>query len=81
MAGLLGVMNQLYYHAAAAFEVIRARLRFLESRGLIDAEMRARTLSDLAGLADPLRRAFDNFDGDPAPRQACAGWHCGEGKE
>jgi hypothetical protein len=81
MAGLLGMMNQLYYHAAAAFEVIPAWLRFLESRGLIDAEMRARTLSDLAGLADHLRLAFDNFDGDPAPRQACAGLRRGEGKE
>jgi hypothetical protein len=81
MAGLLGMMNQLYYRAAAVFEIIPAWLRFLELRGLIDAEMRARTLSDLAGLADHLCRAFDNFDGDRAPRQACAGWRRGEGKE
>ena len=81
MAGLLGMMNQLYYRAAAAFEIIPAWLRFLELRGLIDAEVRARTLSELAGLADHLRRAFDNFNEDPAPRQACAGWRRGEGKE
>jgi hypothetical protein len=81
MAGLLGMMNQLYYHAAAAFEVIPAWLRFLELRGLIDAKVHARTLSELARLADHLRRAFDDFNGDSAPRQACAGWRRGEGKE
>ena len=81
MAGLLGMMNQLTYHAAAAFEVIPAWLRLLESRGLIDAEVRARTLRELAGLADQRRRALDNFDGDSAPHHACAGWRRGEGKE
>jgi len=74
IASLLGMMSQLYYRAAAAFEIIPAWLRFLELRGLIDAEMRAEALSGLAGLADNLRRAFDHFIGDPAPRQACAGW-------
>ncbi len=75
------MMNQLYHHVAAVFEIITAWLRFLELRGLIAAKVRARTLAELAGLADHLRRAFDDFDGDAAPRQACAGWCRDEGKE
>jgi len=81
MAGLLGMLNQLYYRAAVAFEIIPAWLCFLESSGLIDAEVRARTLRDLAGLADDLRRAFDNFGGDPSPRRACEEWRRGDGKK
>jgi hypothetical protein len=81
MASLLGMMSQLYYRAAAAFEIIPAWLRFLELRRLIDAEMRAEALSGLAGLADDLRRAFDNCYGDPALRQACTGWRRDEGKK
>jgi len=81
MAGLLGMLNQLYYRAAAAFEIVPAWLRFLELRGLIDAEVRAQTLSDLAGLADALRRAFDNFGRDPSLRRECEEWRRGDGKK
>jgi hypothetical protein len=74
LVGLLDMMNQLYHRAAALFEIIPAWLRFLETRRLIDAEARARTLGDLARLADHLRRVFKNFTDDPGPLQALEGW-------
>lgn len=72
LAGLLDSLNPHHYRAAAVFEIIPPWLRFLEARGLIDAEARARALSDLADLADKLRGVFES--GDPAPRQACERW-------
>jgi hypothetical protein len=72
LARLLDFLNPLHYHAAAVFEIIPSWLRFLEARGLIDAEARARAVSDLADLADNLPGILES--GDPAPRQACERW-------
>jgi hypothetical protein len=75
LAGLLDMMNQLHHRAAALFEIIPPWLRFLESHNLIDAETRVRAIEQLAPLADELRRIFDKFPDDPAPRMALESWH------
>jgi hypothetical protein len=74
LAGRLGVFDQLYYRAAALFGIVPSWLRFLEAHGLIDAETRTRTLSELAGLADNLCQVLDDYAGDPAPPQALENW-------
>jgi hypothetical protein len=50
LGGLIGFFNGLYYRAAATFEAIPAWLRFLQTRGLIDAERRRRTVEQLMPL-------------------------------
>lgn len=74
LAGLLGMMNQLFHRAGALFEIIPPWLRFLESRRLIDAETRVRALDDLSPQADELRRLYDTFTDDPFPRLALESW-------
>jgi hypothetical protein len=74
LAGLLDMMNQLYHRASALFGIIPAWLRFLETRGLIDAEVRTQTLGRLAHLADSLRRIFDEYLDDPSLDLALNGW-------
>lgn len=65
LAGMLDFLNPLHYRVAATFEIVPAWLRFMESRGLIDADERARGIRDLAGMSDDLRPAFEKFP-DPA---------------
>jgi hypothetical protein len=74
LGGLLGFLNQLYYHTAAVFELIPAWLRFLESRHLIDAALRVQTLRDLESLIDPLCQVCGNFADDPTLHQALLRW-------
>jgi hypothetical protein len=80
LVGLLDMMSQLHHRAAAFFEIIPAWLRFLETRRLIDAEVRVRALGDLAYLADDLRRAFENYLDDPSPGRALDAWRAEAGK-
>ena len=75
LVGLLDVMNQLYHRAAALFEIIPPWLRFLESRRLIDAEMRVHALAGLEPLAEKLSRVLDTYADDPGPRRALESWH------
>ena len=70
---MLDFLNPFHYRVAAAFEIVPAWLRFMESRGLIDADERARGIRDLAGMADDLRAAFDKFP-DPALPLALERW-------
>jgi hypothetical protein len=74
IAGLLGMLNQLYYRASALFEIIPAWLGFLEAKRLIDDEVRVRTINDLSPLARDLKQAFSRYADDPGPHQALDGW-------
>src|SRR5581483_1768993 len=74
LGGMLGFMNFLFYPPAALFGLIPAWLRFLETRGLIDSERRARTLDSLGRVNDDLLAAFRRYQDDPAPRQALERW-------
>ena len=61
------------YRIAATFELIPAWLRFLESRGLIDAEQCEQTLGELSALGHALRAMFAKYQADPALQQAVRG--------
>ena len=67
LCGLLGFMNGLYFRAIALFELIPAWLRFLESRRLLDAEQRQKTLEDLEELRAPLVKIIDGDVGQEHP--------------
>jgi hypothetical protein len=63
-------------HAASAVtELIPAWLRFVESQGLIDLELRDRTLRDLSPVAGDLRKKMEEFRIDPALEQAMSRWN------
>jgi hypothetical protein len=72
---LLGFFNPQYYKAAALFESIPDWLRFLESRGLIDAKQRETTLRDVSGLAADLLKIWSSDTYDPALKQSIERWH------
>jgi hypothetical protein len=74
LAGLLGFMNPQPHEAAATLELIPAWLRFLESRGLIDAATRANALRELSGLSSELAELLDKLSADPAPSRALREW-------
>jgi hypothetical protein len=74
LGGVLQLLNQMYYHATALFELLPAWLRFLESRHLIDATLRVQALRDLESLVEPLCQVCDSFADDPAPHQVLLRW-------
>jgi hypothetical protein len=61
------------YRIAAAFELMPAWLRFLESRGLLDTDRREQTLGELSALGHDLRVMFAKYQADPALQQAVRG--------
>lgn len=70
------LMNFIFpqrYKAAALMELMPAWLRFLESRQLIDAAQREKTLRGLRKLADGLLKAWEAYRADPALREGLAG--------
>jgi hypothetical protein len=62
------------YKVICLFEIIPAWLRFLETRGLIDAEQREETLHQLSGLLPPLSKLAQSAADDPALHRAMEGW-------
>lgn len=74
LAGLVGFMNAMYGTAAALFELVPPWLRFLESRGLIDADRHAKTLEDLRPLRADLLRLVESYRDDPALFQHLKTW-------
>jgi hypothetical protein len=67
-------MNMQYYTAAALFEIIPAWLRFLESRGLIDADQHSRTIENLRPLHTDLLKLMESYPDEPAFLQALQAW-------
>lgn len=81
LAGLLQIFNLLYYRSGALFEIVPGWLRFLETRGLIDAAQRRQALAELTKLADDLRPAVAHYNSDPALRAALESWRAEAAKE
>ncbi len=71
--GLMDLMSQHHHRAAALFAIIPPWLGFLETRRLIDAEVREQALDELAPLADRLLQVFDTFPDDSIPRRVVSG--------
>ncbi len=63
------------HNVSAVIELIPAWLRFIESEGLIEAELRERTLRDLAPVTGDLRRKLEASPIDPALALAISRWN------
>jgi hypothetical protein len=74
LAKMMGFLNGLYYRSAALFEIVPAWLRFLEFRGLIDAQTRAKVIANLRPLHAELLRTWEEFRDDPAVLRAALRW-------
>jgi len=74
LAGLIGFLSGLYHTLAALFEVIPAWLRFLESRKLIDADRRDKTVAELRPLQASLLRLLETYTDDPTMYRAVQAW-------
>ena len=56
----MNFINPQFYKAAATFELLPAWLRFLESRGLIDAAQHRETHQTLQSLVPSMRQIWEN---------------------
>jgi SEC-C motif len=65
LAGMMGPLNGRYHAAAALFQAIPAWLRFLESRGLIDADTSRKVAVELLPLHATLLRIWKQYTEDP----------------
>jgi hypothetical protein len=74
LSRLLHFINPQRYKAAATLELVPVWLRFLESRQLIDAQQRARTMLELRGLDTELLKVWKLFPFDPALQHGLQGW-------
>ena len=81
LSGMFHMLGARPYKAAAVLELTPAWLRFLQSQGLIDEDLRKRTLRDLEPLADDLLKIYRRSHDDPALRDAMESWKWNAGKE
>jgi hypothetical protein len=65
LAGMMGLMAGLYHSAAALFQAMPPWLRFLESRGLIDAGTGRKVTVELVPLHASLLRIWERHADDP----------------
>lgn len=69
VASMLNPLRQAYYQATATLELLPSWLAFLETRGLLEPDHRARVLEQCRPLAESMRNLLrDHFD--PALRRA-----------
>lgn len=66
LAECLHFMNPLRYQVAATLELMPAWLRFLESKGLLEQELREQTLKELAKLQVTVLNLFQSDRSDPS---------------
>src|SRR5262249_42908038 len=65
LAGMIEPLSALYHPAAALFQAMPAWLRFLESRRLIDADLRRKVANELLPLHAALLRFWQTYKDDP----------------
>lgn len=74
----LGPMTDLFYlqghKVAATLELLPAWLRFLESRGLMDAARHSETLQGMRSLTPSVRKLCDQHPEDPSLQHALQTW-------
>ncbi len=66
LAGMVGFFNALVHTSSAVFQAIPAWLRFLESRGLVDADLRQNVAEELLPLHGVLSQMWQTYTHDPA---------------
>jgi hypothetical protein len=81
LAGMLGFLNALYHSAAAVFQAMPAWLRFLESRRLIDADVRRKVANELLPLHATLTQVWQNYRDDPTLAHEEQAWPADAAKE
>ena len=67
-------INPQWYKVAATFELVPAWLRFLELRGLIDAERHTQSRQELEAILPSLRQLWEQHLEDPSLRQSLQAW-------
>lgn len=68
------MLNFQPHNAAALMELFPAWMRFLQTQGLVDAELRRRTVTDLKRVADDLLQLLSQMHTDPSLAAAIKGW-------
>lgn len=71
---LMGFINPQWYKVAATSELLPAWLRFLELRGLIDAEQHTKTRQALEPIVTSLRQLWEQHLSDPSLQQSLQAW-------
>jgi hypothetical protein len=74
LAGLMDFMSMQYYTGAALFQAMPAWLRFLESRGLIDAATSMKVMAALLPLHASLLRIWLQYTDDPILSRQGQAW-------
>ena len=74
LGGLMGFLSNLVYPAAAVFQAMPAWLRFLESRRLIDANMRQKVANELLPLHATLTKYWRSCQDDPSLAREGEAW-------
>jgi SEC-C motif len=74
LTGMVQFLNVRYHRAAAFFDVVPAWLRFLESRGLIDADIRTKVVADLRPLHTQVLKLWEGYRDDPTLLRAAQQW-------
>jgi hypothetical protein len=81
LSNMFQVWARRSHRAAALMELIPVWLRFLESQGLIEEDLRKRTLRDLEPLTGDLLKIYRRDHGDHALCDAMERWKWYAGKE
>jgi hypothetical protein len=74
IGGMLQLFSLQRHSALATFELIPAWLRFLESRGLIDAEQREKTMAEVGELQPTLLKLAVSSPSDPLLAENLKKW-------
>lgn len=74
LGGLSGLFEPSYYRIAATLAVIPAWLRFLQSRGLIDADRQQQSLAEIQPLVAGTTGIWAGFREDPTLAAMMARW-------
>lgn len=74
LASMMGMLAARYYPAAALFQAMPAWLRFLESRGLIDADTRRKCAADLLPLYNSMLKLWTTHVADLSLYQQELAW-------
>ena len=74
LAGMVGYLSMLVHTSSAVFQAIPAWLRFLESRGLIDADVRQSVAKELLPLHAALSQMWQTYADDPTLDQQGQDW-------
>ncbi len=74
LADMLDILSWRQYEVAATFELVPAWLSFLESRQLVDADRRHKTIAELSALHADLLKLYSRNHGDPTLKKAMESW-------